>query len=191
MIPEARPEPTGDGTRFATPHEARDAINKLQKADHAKLLAIARGFARIRLRNSVVAPEDLLHDAVVKTLDGRRRWNREVSILKHLDRVMESDAGHLVEQRVARGTGHLPENHSEPAAHDPDPEGRLQGHDELDDLVALFCDDQTALDILRLKRDGYSASEIQSELGMGKTQYETATKRIRRRLAKHLAEGGK
>lgn len=191
MIPEVRPEPTSYDARFATPQEARDAIDNLQRADHAKLLAIARGFARTRLRNSFVASEDLLHDAIVKTLDGCRRWNRGVSILKHLDRVMESDAGHVVEQRVAHGTGQLPENHPEPAAHEPSPEARLQACDELEDLVALFSEDKIALDLLHLKGDGFSASEIQRELGIGKTQYETVTKRIRRRLAKRFAEGGK
>ena len=190
MMSEARPEPTSHGALFATPQEARDAIDSLHKADHAKLLVIARGFARTRLRNSVISPEDLLHDAIVKTLDGRRRWNRRVSVLKHLDRVMESDAGHVVEQQLAHGIGQLPDNRPEPPAQEPSPEARLQARDEFADLVALFSEDETVLKLLRLKGDGYSASEIQRELGMGRTQYDTATKRIRRRLAKHLAEGG-
>ena len=177
--------------RFATLQEARAAIEGLQKTDHAKLMLIARGFARGRLQGTVVEPDDLLHDAIAKTLDGRRRWNRRVSIIKHLDRVMESDAGHEAEKRVARGEDHLPKGNAEPVVQHPDPEACLQAREELGNLLALFAEDKTALELLRLKGDGLSASEIQRELGMGKTSYETVTKRVRRRLAKHLAEGGK
>ena len=178
--------------QVATPQEARDAIEGLQDTDHVKLLLIATSFARGRLRGSVIEPEDLVQDAIAKTLDGRRKWNRSVSIIKHLDRVMESDAGHEAEKRVTRDLRLLPQDDaSELAAQQPRPEARLTALDELEGLLALFADDQTALDLLRLKGNHLSASEIQRELGMGKTQYDTVTKRIRRRLAKHLAEGGK
>lgn len=180
------------GERVATPQEAQDAIEGLQDADYTKLMLIAMSFTKARLRGSVVEPEDLVQDAIAKTLDGRRKWNRNVSIIKHLDRVMESDSGHEAEKRVARDLRLLPEDDAaEPAAKQPRPEARLTALDELEGLLALFADDQPVLDLLRLKGDGLSASEIQRELGMGKTQYDTVTKRIRRRLAKHLAEGGK
>ena len=191
MIPETPHELSDTDVQFATPQEAREEIDNLQKADHAKLLLIARGFARIRLKGTVVEPDDLVHDAIVKTLDGRRRWNRRVTIIKHLDRVMESDAGHIAAKRVGRGTDQLAESHAEPATQEHNPEARLQIRDDLEDLVALFAEDKTALQLVRLKSDGLSASEIRCELGMEKTHYETVSKRIRRRLAKRLAEGGK
>jgi hypothetical protein len=78
MIPEARPEPTGYDARFVTPQEARDAIDNLQKADHAKLLAIARGFARTRLRNSVVGCGDIIQLNLVN--GGRPRWRFELHL---------------------------------------------------------------------------------------------------------------
>ena len=187
MTSRTRP---GDGEdQYATSQEARTAIEHLQNTDYTKLMLIARSFA-IRLRGTVANPEDLVQEAFVKTLDGRRRWKRSVSILKHLDRVMESDSGHMAEKRVAHGTSQPLEGQAEPAARLPDPETRLIAHDELDELLALFTEDKTALELLRLKGDGLSASEIQCELGMGKTQYDTVTKRIRRRLAKHQSGGG-
>ena len=180
----------GDGEeQYATSQEALTAIKHFQNTDYTKLMLIARSFA-IRLRGTVADPEDLVHEAIAKTLDGRRRWKRSVSILKHLDRVMESDSGHMAEKRAAHSTSQFLEGQAEPAARLPDPETRLTALDELDDLLALFTKDQTALELLRLKGDGFPASEIQRELGMGKTQYDTVTKRIRRRLAKHQSEGG-
>ena len=191
MISEPSPEPAPPEPDFAEPEEAREAIANLQPADHTKLLLIARCFARARLRNTIVEPHDLLHDAVVKTLDGRRRWNRRVDILKHLDRVMESDAGHVAAQRDGRRVEPLTEGQRELPTQEPDPERSLQSRKQLDDLYAPFGEDPPARRVLHLKSDGLSASEIRCKLGMGKTQYETVTKRIRRRLAKHLAKGGK
>ena len=97
----------GDGEEhYATSQEARTAIEHLQNTDYTKLMLISRSFA-IRLRGTVANAEDLLHEAILKTLDGRRRWRRSVSILKHLDRVMESDSSHMAKKRVAHGTGQL------------------------------------------------------------------------------------
>src|SRR5262245_59043354 len=80
--------------QFASPLEAQEAIRALSKADLAKLMVIARFFAQLPSIRSVLDAKDLLHDAILKTVDGTRRWNRRVSIVRHLDRVMESDASH-------------------------------------------------------------------------------------------------
>jgi DNA-directed RNA polymerase specialized sigma24 family protein len=180
MKPERQATP-GRGHSVASEAEVHAAIEELSGADYAKLMLIARGFARARIRCSVVEPEDLLQEAITKTLDGRRTWNRTVSILKHLDRVMESDAGHIAEKEAA----HTPP----PAARGPDPREQSAAQDKLDDLLSLFADDDQALEVLHLRGMGFSASEIQQELGISKTHYETVNKRIRRRVAKHLSEG--
>ena len=190
MTSKTRPEPGDHDEQFAAPQEAQGVIENLQKEDHTKLMLIARGFTRTRLKGTVVEPDDLVHDAIAKTLDGRRRWNRKVTIIKHLDRVMESDSGHVAEQRT-REVDQLPDVHAEPVAQQPSPEARLQARETLDNGLALFSEDKIALQLIRLKSDGFSVSEIQRELDMRKTQYETVSKRIRRRFAKHLAEGGK
>ena len=124
----------------------------------------------------------------LKTLDGRRRWNQQVSIVKHLDRVMESDSGHEAEKQAARGFSQLPEENLESVDQQPSPEAHLLVHDELENLLDLFAGDEIALDLLHLKGDDLSASEIQRALGIEKREYDTVSKRIRRRLAKHLAK---
>ena len=101
---------------------------------------------------------------------------------------MESDAGHAAGQRVAQGVVQLPEGDAELPAPQLTPEARCQIRDELENLLALFAEDEIALKLLRLKSHGFSASEIQQELGIEKKQYETVTKRIRRRIVKHLAK---
>ena len=147
--------------KIATLQEARSAIENLQKEDYIKLMLIARYFAETRLNGTVVEPDDLLHEAILKTLDGRRRWNHQVSIVKHLDRVMESDSGHEAEKRAARGFNQLPKEYLEPVDQQPSLEARLLVHDELGSLLDLFAGDRIALDLLHLKGDDLSASEIQ------------------------------
>src|SRR6185295_3025806 len=170
MISATRPEADDEEgeQQFATQLEAREAIEQLKNEDHAKLMLIARGFARTRLRGTAVSPSDLLQDAIAKTLDGRRRWNRRVTIIKHLDRIMESDAGHEAASRASRGTRQMHDGDAERASTLPLAETRLLAIDEFDGLLVLFKDDQAAIDLLRLKASEVSAAEIQRELGMDK-----------------------
>ena len=180
---------TSGDDQFATLREARSAIENLQDTDYKDLMIFARRFAKNKLKGTVIEPDDLFQQAILKTLDGRRRWNRRVSIIEHLDGVMKSDSGHEVDKRAVRGFSQLPEHNVEPIDQQPSPEVLLLIRDELKDLLDLFDGDEIALKLLHLKRDGFSASEIQLELGIEKRHYETVNKRIRRRVLKYLAEG--
>jgi DNA-directed RNA polymerase specialized sigma24 family protein len=171
--------------QFATPSEAQDAIHGLSKADHAKLMIIARSFARLPSIRSSVDAEDLLHDAVVKTIDGTRRWNRRVSIVRHLDRVMESDAGHAV--RKTHRSESLEERQAELAA--PSDSAQVLAHEQLEEILPVLEGDERALEVLRLKGDGFAASEIRARMEMSDTEYDTIGRRIRR-LRERLSRGG-
>lgn len=95
--PQPTPEPAEDG--LATLQEACEAIENLSDADYAKLMLVADGLRRARLRVNTAEPEDLLQEAFAKTLDGTRAWNRSISMLKHLAEVMRSDWSHEAERR--------------------------------------------------------------------------------------------
>ena len=180
---------TSESTRYATREEAHNAIQNLQESDFAKLMVIARFFARKRrLAAADAEPEDLLQEAIAKTLHGRRRWSREVSIVRHLDRVMESQSGHLAERReleAKRGREHMydPDLLPEPPSLEPSPEASVRNRDAFDSVLTSFAGDEQALQVIRLKGEDLSASEIRHQLGMSKTEYDTVTKRIRRRIA--------
>ncbi len=186
---ETQADLTPGDDQFATLQEARSAIENLQDTDYKKLMLIACHFAKNKLKGTIIEPDDLLHQAILKTLNGRRRWNRRFSIIEHLDGVMKSDSGHEADKRTARGFSQLPEDNVESIDQQPSPEALLLIRDELKDLLDLFDGDEIALKLLRLKGDGFSASEIQLELGIEKKHYETVTKRIRRRVIKYLAKG--
>jgi DNA-directed RNA polymerase specialized sigma24 family protein len=73
-----------------------EAISSLSGADYTTL----RSFAAWRMRKLGVAivrgktAEDLLQEALVATLEGRRAWREGITMVKHLSAVMYSVAGH-------------------------------------------------------------------------------------------------
>jgi len=185
MNQEVEPSPSNVAKQWATLEEVRQAIDSLDPSDHAKLTLISRTFARRRLRGDVVEPRDLLQEAVWKTLDGRRHWNKKITMIKHLDRVMESDSSHIAEHRAATQTESISDN-PDASICPPGQSSHVATGEEVEDLFDLFVDDEAACDLLRLKGEGMQASEIQGRLGLSKTQYQTVTKRIRRRVVQHL-----
>lgn len=104
LTQEASSEPPEDSLRdlVATAEETAAVISSLQKVDWAKLQLIARSFFKIRqLGHTWAEPEDLLQEAIIKTLGGERKWRKErVSIIRHLERTMESISGHIAEHRT-------------------------------------------------------------------------------------------
>ena len=177
-------ENTHDGS-YATLIDAAEAIDSLSNADHKKLVLIARYFWNLRkLGTDWGEPEDLLFEAVLRTLEGERRWRHStVSMVRHLDRVMESISGHWVKRREVYGQALMTYTLSEiMSAITPSVEDRLNAREQLDAIETLFEDDMDALELLRCKAEERTASEIRSKLGMSSREYETISRRIRRKL---------
>src|SRR5580704_13013780 len=83
-----------------TREEVREAIERLSDADFLRLKFIARIFAPNH-------SEDILQEALMKTLSGERTWRSGISFIWHLRRVMESIAwgwGKKQDNRLALGT---------------------------------------------------------------------------------------
>jgi RNA polymerase sigma-70 factor (ECF subfamily) len=174
-----------DGNAFATIEEARRAIEHLAAVDIAKLMLIAKLFARTRMPGGAVGPEDLLHDAILKTLDGTRVWNKKVSIVRHLGRVMESDAGHLAEkaQRTEPLAGHATTIADGPSAHE-----QVATRQRLNMALDQLRNDGQAIELIYLRGDGFAASEIRDKMGISETEYSTVCRRIARFRQKLLRE---
>ena len=91
-----------DHGEYATLAEVIEAIHALSATEYKKLTLIAGFFWKQRnLENYALQPEDLLSEAVVRTLTEERRWRKaQVSLIKHLDRTMESISSHWLERGV-------------------------------------------------------------------------------------------
>ena len=89
---------------YASTEESRVAISTLSDDDYIKLMIIAAFFCgERRLRRDQLEPEELLGEAISRTLAGDRKWRKNrVSIVRHLDRCMESISGHAVAQEKAK-----------------------------------------------------------------------------------------
>jgi RNA polymerase sigma factor (sigma-70 family) len=179
--------PVEENEQRATIEEACEAIRCLTAADHAKLMIIARIFAYRRTQGSVIEAEDLLHEAIVRTATGDKKWNRKVSIVKHLDRAMENLSGHAVKK--ARRTESFEAGGFDLATESEPIDSQMIVNEQLETVLPRLEKDEVALQVLRLKADDFSPSEIQAKLGISEREYETVSRRIRR-LREKLPRGG-
>jgi hypothetical protein len=183
---------------YASTDESRAAIMALSDDDYIKLMVIAAFFCRERsLRRDQLEPQELLSEAISRTLRGERKWRKgRVNIVKHLDRCMESISSHAVANEVAKtemAEAFLDEEFDEKrqtprATQRADAEERAIAIDELEKIRALFNDAPIALQVLEHKAQGHSESEIILKLGIGKKGYEAARKKIERTVASYLAD---
>lgn len=175
---------------LATLGEVKKAIEALTNADYAKLMLIARYFCKARIADPSIESDDLLQEAIVRTLTGTRKWKKGISLLKHLDRTMESISSYYIEkQSKSPRIDSLSDNNEQLQAPIPAPSVSIEVTDKIESVLRLFKNDEIALKYLQLKGEGLQPSDIQSKLNINNTQYDTITRRIRRRITKYLAKG--
>ena len=175
------------GRQYATRVEVEEGLKSLTPTDHAKLMMIARVFCRRRrLSSSVMEPEELLSEAVLKSLqceEEGKRWNKSISLVRHLDRAMENISGHLVKKQarvVSFADGLHPDDDqvSEEAAEDilTESEGLASR------LKSIFGDDLQASLVFQKRMQELRPNEIQLALSLSPKDYETINRRILRKI---------
>lgn len=180
---------------YASNDESRAAIHALQDDDYCKLMIIASYFCKQRrLRPGQLEPQELLGEAIQRTLSGKRRWRKTaVTMLRHLDRAMESISGHTVGDVVAEAEalGVIVAEEFDPRAEVPRRFNRaiaevdLLAREQLKEIEALFAGAPLALAVLRAKAEGRTESETIIHLGIDKRAFEAARKKIERELDKY------
>jgi len=182
-----------DDAQYATSAELEAAFDALSDEEYAKLMTVAQMFCRKRhLSARVLEPEELLSEAVKLTLQRKKRWRKDISLIKHLDRAMENISGHTVSralkssERIVRfpdGLGNL-RGESESNTHHDSGLARIESQERIAEILAIFGDDTECIRLIQLKAKGYTASEIRKQLGISPTRYETISRRIRRTILK-------
>lgn len=180
-------------TRILRPAETALALKLLSRIELLRLKTIARLHARGLPPD--VGWEDLLQEALTRVLVGARRPPEGVTLVAFLAGIMRSlKSEHW---RRARGRAAAPEALELDRPRDrsraielpdpsPDPERLLVAQQELIAIEQRFSDDAIALNILAGLGEGLSAEEIRAAYRISKTDYDSARKRIRRRM---LREG--
>jgi hypothetical protein len=191
----------------ATIDEIADAIGTLTKGDLIRLRKFAyRRYWTLGRRGAGLSPEDLLQNALVAVLEGRRKWLKSrVDFVKFLLGVIQSFSSHIVEGKpsdafddvvayeVADEDTDALDRLPSPAA--PTPEQELENAELERQAVALdgrirehFKDDDHALVVYEGLCDNMKPAEIR-ECGLTEKEYDAAQKRLKRGVRK-IAEGG-
>jgi DNA-directed RNA polymerase specialized sigma24 family protein len=181
---------------LASVEEAAHALRRISRTDLLRLGEIARMRA-IGLPS--VDWEDLLNEALTRVLSGTRRWPRTVPFIAFLAQAIRSVAGDEW-RRLARS--HVTSDSDlasgeaddftalsgELATDGIDPEREVVARATLQQIDDLFMDDAEAQHVLMGLAQGMEPAEVQTGSNMSATQYATAQKRIRRRLARHFSK---
>jgi RNA polymerase sigma-70 factor (ECF subfamily) len=163
----------------------RRALAGLSEPDLLRLQAIAR----LRCRSLPGLDwQELLHEAVLRALDGSRAWPPGVPLVAFLAGIMRSlRSDHWRRHRAAAAP--LSAQATEVADQAPDPERIAAASQALAAIDRLFADDPAALVVILGLSQGLSAKEIRRRAGLSETEYESTRKRMRRALLRHGLTG--
>jgi DNA-directed RNA polymerase specialized sigma24 family protein len=135
-----------------------------------------------------ISEEDLMQEALRRTLSGARKWSKRVAFSDHLLGAIRSVASHAAKK--AKGVALVPTDPLDADADDPpslelgsalpDSERLTGARRELQRIQDHFEDDERVLLIIEGLGTEMSGPEIQRDLGITQTEYETAMKRLRR-----------
>ncbi|MGL4967820.1 MAG: RNA polymerase sigma factor [Inquilinus sp.] len=168
-----------------TEQDLRRALAALSEPDLLRLQAIAR----LRCRGLPGLDwQELLHEAVLRALDGSRPWPRDVSLIAFLAGIMRSlRSDHWRRQQATAAA--LSVQAAEVADRAPDPERIAAASQALAAIDRLFADDPAALAVILGLSQGLSAEEIRRRTGLSETEYDSTRKRMRRALLRHGLTG--
>jgi hypothetical protein len=181
----------------ATVEEVKQAIVALTRADLLRL----RKFAYHRhwtlgRRRAGRNPEDLLSDALIAVLEGRRKWIRSrVDFVKLLIGVIQSLSSHISAGRPVDAfddavSYDAPDNDTDavdrrPSPTAPTPEEELEAI-ELDRRIRdRFQDDEHALTMYQGFCEGMTPAEIR-DCGLTVHEFDAGAKRLRRGVTRIL-----
>lgn len=168
-----------------TEQDLRRALAALSEPDLLRLQAIAR----LRCRGLPGLDwQELLHEAVLRALDGSRPWPPDVPLIAFLAGIMRSlRSDHWRRHRAMAAA--LSAQAAEVADQAPDPERIAAATQALAAIDRLFADDPAALAVILGLSQGLSAGEIRQRAGLSGTEYESTRKRMRRALLRHGLKG--
>lgn len=177
--------------RVLRPTQMALALKLVTEMDLLRLKTIARLHARGLPPD--MGWEDLLQEALTRVLTGARRVPERIAPVAFIAGVMRSlrsehwrRAGEVRVRYAA--SDYRAYRMREPALKEtaPDPERSAIAIEELEAIERLFADDPAVLGIIHALGEGLTAEQIRATLGLSRTDYDSARKRLRRCL---LREG--
>lgn len=175
----------------ATPVEVEAAVQALSDIEGHRLKKVSDLFAgKLRALGLGIGGTDLLQEAIAKTYAGVRHWKKKkVTFVKHLIETMRSIASHapdelkgamVVAASAEDALGGL--DGIAVSSSIPDPRRMTSAREQLDEIWKTFQDDVEVIFVLEAMVEDKPGPEIQRELGITDTDYETIMRRLRRGL---------
>ena len=177
--------------------EISEAITSLSAGGLLRLRKIANKYSLGRIDS-----DDLLHDAFVSALEGRRKCPRDIDIFRFLAGTMQSLASSKF-----KTLSHLPEilsisTHTDEDSPVIDPPSERPNSDQLliseqeavaihSAVLTLFGGDEIAKVIIEGDMEGMDSSELLELTGLDKVTYASKRRLIRRRIENAYPEGWK
>ena len=190
----------------ATIDEIAAAIQALTTGELVRIRKFAyRRYWTLGRRGAGLSPEDLIQDAMMAILDGRRKWPKNrVDFVKLLIGVIQSLSSHIVAGKARDAFDDVvdyqaPEEDSDALDRMPspaalNPQEQLEAEELEREATVLdgkirdhFKDDDHALMIYQGLCESMKPAEIR-ECGLSEKEYDAAQKRLKRGVRK-LAEG--
>lgn len=171
--------------------EVEKAIAGLAPTEVVQLRRFAR--ARLVFCSRELSEDELISEALARSLEDRRQWNRKLNIVQHLIGVMRSIAGDQRRTRQAKSEL-LSEDVVCPAELVID-DDTVEITDVLDTEAVLsvifstFQDDGHSMMILEGLLEGEKRQKVMSKSGMSEKEYGAARKRITRKMTQMRDEG--
>lgn len=170
-------------THFHTPIELEEALETITAEDLISL----KQFARFKLVFNIVPydEEDLLMEALRRSLDGSRRWNKNLTIRQHLIGVMRSISGDYrrgntvteeINDRISSGSNIGLDSG---VATEQVVKAMFSWYQEDDHETTILCD----------MLEGLSRAETVSSSDITEKEYNAARKRIVREMIRRRERG--
>jgi RNA polymerase sigma-70 factor (ECF subfamily) len=153
--------------------EAKRLLSALTAGDKAAVMKVAR----LHAWKTPYDHEDLIQEAFVRVLDGRRDWPLDVHPAVFLAGVIRSIAWEWRSDSSQEDADIGDEGHEE---------RRSMAKIDAMKVLDLFNDDPVAQKLVAGLMEGARGEELQAASGLDKTEYESKRRKIRRRIEKLL-----
>jgi hypothetical protein len=170
--------------------DVETALRAFSIADRARLHNVAKAFSF----NTGWGFDDLLQEAIMRTLQGTRNCPSDVDVLKHLVDTMSSIADGERE-KAHNQLPHVPtaqpgvEDAEDPASPDWSAEDNLAYEGGRAEILAMFDDDPIARDMVEGILARFDTEQLKELTGLEGTAYNTKRTLVRRRLLKLSPKG--
>jgi len=196
---------------IAGPDEVRQAISLLTEGEFLKLKRLAeQAISRLRRKIWSVDADDLLHDAILRLLEEKRRWKpKRVDLVGQIAGIIASIESHWLkcgkrsqpplleaDQITDNADGEaVPTALALAADHRHGPEQRIIAAEELTEeqlfhqIEELFSEDPLASLVFSEWQRETTGPDIMKALDLTRQQYDTAVRRMDRAIQKRWPEG--